>query len=155
MNAKTPINTISSLSINGIQAEAVNADDFLANNKRTTEDFRAELAQALGTTGTLDIVTQMAFGTGGEIDDQGNPLPPTNNGPLNTVAITKSIKAVTYPLSTTVCFEAEILKGEITAAINEVALIDAKGHTVAKMRLLTSKGIDAESSLIFRWYVEF
>lgn len=143
------INTAHTLSINDANQE------FLMGNKKTTTDYRAALAQAIGTTGTIAKIVQMAFGTAGETDNQGNPLPPTDNGPLNNVVSTKDIKAVTYPVPTTVCFEAEILKGEITAAINEVALIDENGNTAAKMRLLTSKGTDAESGLIFRWYVEF
>lgn len=133
----------------------ISPDDFLASNKKTTADYRAALAQAIGTTGTIAKITHMAFGDAGEVDEQGNPLPPTENGPLNNVVITKPITAVTYPVQTTACFEAEILQGEVTAAINEVALIDSAGNTAAKMRLLTSKGTDAESGLIFRWYVEF
>lgn len=143
------INTVHKLAVND------NNQDFLMGNKKTTEDYRALLAQAIGTTGTIPIVLRMAFGTAGETDDQGNPMPPSGNGPLNNVVLTKNIKTVTYPIPTTVCFTAEIARGELTAAINEVALIDENGNTVAKMRLLTAKGTDAESGLIFRWYVEF
>lgn len=143
------ITTAHTLSINDADT------DFLMSNKKTTIDYRAALAQAIGTTGTIAKITKMAFGTAGETDDQGNPLPPTDNGALNNTVLIKDIKNVTYPVSTTVCFEAEILKGEITAAINEVALIAADGTIAAKMRLLTSKGTDAESGLTFRWYVEF
>lgn len=143
------------LTINGVQVAAVDPDDFLASNKRTTEDYRAALAQAIGTTGKIAKVVKMAFGVGGEADLQGNPMPPTGNGPLNDVVLTKAIAEVTYPVATTVCFMAEIAMGEVTAAINEVALVDEDDNTVAKMRLLTSKGTDAESGLIFRWYVEF
>lgn len=138
-----------------LQVFANAADDFLQSNKRTTEDYRAALAKAIGETGALPKITQMAFGTGGEADLQGNPLPPTGNGPLNEVALTKDIAEVTFPVPTTACFEARIEMGELTAAINEVALIDEAGNTAAKMRLLTSKGVDAESGLIFKWYVEF
>lgn len=143
------INTTHTLSVNDMN------EDFLMSNKKTTTDYRTAMAQAVGTTGTIAKVTQMAFGIAGETDEQGNPLPPTDNGPLNETVLTKEIKAVTYPVSTTVCFEAEIRKGEITAAINEVALLADDGMTAAKMRLLTSKGTDAESGLTFRWYVEF
>lgn len=157
MNLKntTPVNAMNTLTANDVQLEAVNPDDFLANNKRTTEFWRAALAQAIATTGKIDIVKQIAFGTGGEADDQGNPLPPTGNGNLNNVVLVKDVIEVTFPVPATACFKAEIQKGEITAEINEVALLDSKGNTVAKMRLLTRKGLDAETSLIFRWYVEF
>jgi hypothetical protein len=131
------------------------SDDFLAGNKRTTVTYRSALAQAVGTTGTIPKITQMAFGDAGEVDEQGNPLPPTDDGPLNHVVITKPITSVTYPVATTACFEAEIAQGEVTANINEVALLTEDGDTAAKMRLLTSKGTDAESGLIFRWYMEF
>lgn len=132
-----------------------NQDTFLQTNKKTTATYRAALAQAIGTTSTIAKVTKMAFGTGGEVDDQDNPVAPTDDGPLNNVVLSKTIKSVTYPIATSVCFEAEISAGEITAAINEVALIDDQERTVAKMRLLTSKGVDAESGLNFKWTVEF
>lgn len=132
-----------------------NVDDFFLGNKKTTTDYRAAMAQAIGTTGTISIVSKMAFGTGGEVDDQGNPAPPADNGPLNAQVIEKDIVEVTYPVPTTVCFEARIQQGEVTAAINEVALVAADGTVAARMRLLTSKGTDAESGLIFKWYVEF
>jgi hypothetical protein len=133
----------------------MSADDFLLSNKKTTTDYRAAMAQAIGTTGVISKITSMAFGNAGEVDGQGNPVPPSDNGPLNNVVLTKNLKSITYPIPTTVCFEAEILQGEITIAINEVALIDESGDTAAKMRLLTSKGTDGESGLIIRWYVEF
>ena len=91
----------------------------------------------------------------GETDEQGNPAPPSDNGNLNNVVLTKDITSVTYPVETSVCFEAEIEAGEYTGAINEVALIDEEEQTAAKMRLLTSKGVDAESGAIFKWTVEF
>ena len=69
--------------------------------------------------------------------------------------VDKNIKEVTYPVETSVCFEAEIEAGEYTGAINEVALIDEEEETAAKMRLLTSKGVDAESGAIFKLTVEF
>lgn len=133
----------------------INNDDFLLSNKKTTTDYRADLAQAVGTTGSIPKIIKMAFGNDGEHDDQGNPLPPSGNGPLNNVVLTKDVKIVTYPVSTTVCFEAEILAGELTIAINEVALIAEDGTTAAKMRMLTPKGVDGESGLIVRWYMEF
>ena len=131
------------------------SDDFFQSNKKTTIDYRAALANAIGTSGSIAKIVSMAFGTGGEIDAQGNPAAPSENGPLQTLVLTKAIKTVSYPVATTACFEAEIEAGEVTAAINEAALIDANGNTAAKMRLLTSKGTDAESGLIFKWYVEF
>ena len=127
----------------------------LKSNKKTTTDYRTAFAQAIGTTGTISKIVKMAFGTDGEDDGQGNPAPPTDNGPLNNVVLTKNIKEVTYPVETSVCFEAEIEAGEYTGAINEVALIDEQEQTAAKMRLLTSKGVDAESGAIFKWTVEF
>ncbi len=135
--------------------ELPTVEDFFLSNKKTTTDYRAALAQGVGSTGVISKITKMAFGTAGEVDEQGNPSPPSDNGDLNTVVLMKNIQAVTYPVNTTVCFEAEIAVGEITAAINEVALIAEDGTTAAKMRLLTSKGTDAESGLIFRWYMEF
>lgn len=134
---------------------SIQDDDFLLSNKKTTIDYRAALAQAVGVTGTISKITKMAFGNDGEHDNDGNPLPPTDNGPLNNTVLTKDIKAVTYPVSTTVCFEAEILAGELTQSINEVALIAEDGTTAAKMRMLTPKGVDGESGLIVRWYMEF
>lgn len=153
------VNTKQSLTINDEATAIAEADfdksTFLKSNKKTTTDYRAAFAQAIGTTGAIAKITQMAFGTAGESDEQGNPLPPTDNGALNNVVLTKDIKAVTYPVSTSVCFEAEVLAGEYTGDINEVALVNAEGTTAAKMRLLTSKGIDAESGAVFKWTVEF
>lgn len=137
-------------------ARSSNTEQFFLSNKKTTQDYRAAFAQAVGTTGTISKVTQMAFGVGGEADIQGNPLPPSDNGPLNEIVLTKDISEVSYPVSTTVKFRAVINKGELeSAAINEVALIAADGTTVAKMRCLTSKGIDAESGGIFDFSMEF
>lgn len=147
MNITTTVGVVNTLSIN--------SDDFLLSNKKTTTDYRADLAQAVGTTGAIPKITQMAFGNDGDMDDQGNPIPPSDNGPLNNVALIKDVKIVTYPVSTTVCFEAEILARELTMAINEVALIAEDGTTAAKMRMLTSKGVDGESGLIVRWNMEF
>lgn len=130
-------------------------DQFFLSNKKTTTDYRAALAQAVGTTGTIPKIVKMAFGTGGESDDQGNPLPPSDNGPLNNQVLVKDISSVSYPVPTTVKFRAEVQKGDTTAAINEVALIAADGTVAAKMRMLTSKGIDAESGAIFDWSMEF
>lgn len=89
----------------------------------------------------------MAFGTGGEVDEQGNPAPPSDNGPLNNVVLTKAITAVTYPVDTTVQFTAEILAGDVTAIINEIALIDENENTAAKMRLLTPKVLTTKADL--------
>lgn len=151
------INPKQSLSINGEPAPLAefNQDTFLQSNKKTTTDYRAAFAQAIGTTGTIAKIVKMAFGTAGEVDEQGNPAPPSDNGNLNNVVLTKDITSVTYPVETSVCFEAEIKAGDYTGDINEVALIDEEERTAAKMRLLTSKGIDAESGAVFRWTIEF
>lgn len=151
------INPKQTLAINGEPAPLAefNQDTFLQSNKKTTTDYRAAFAQAIGTTGTIAKIVKMAFGTNGEIDSQGNPAPPSDNGNLNNTVLTKNIKTVTYPVNTSVCFEAEIEAGDYTGDVNEVALIDSQNRTAAKMRLLTSKGIDAESGAIFRWTVEF
>ena len=138
-----------------ILTSTMSADDFLLSNKKTTTDYRAAMAQAIGETGMISKITRMAFGDSGDVDEQSNPIPPSDNGPLNNVVLIKEMTSVTYPVPTTVCFEAEILQGELTGMINEVALIAESGVTAAKMRLLTSKGTDGESGLIIRWYVEF
>lgn len=151
------VNVKNTLEVNGapVAVMAAGNEDFFLSNKKTTTDYRAALAQAIGTTGTITKIVKMSFGTGGETDDQGNPAPPAGNGPLNMAVLTVDIKAVTYPVSTTVCFEAEIPIGTVTAAINEVALITEDDVTAARMRLLTSKGTDAESGLNFKWNMEF
>lgn len=151
------INPTQTLEINGKPAPLAefNQDTFLQSNKKITTDYRAAFAQAIGTTGTIAKIVKMAFGTAGEVDGQGNPAPPSDNGNLNNVVLTKNITSVTYPIETSVCFEAEIEAGDYTGDINEVALIDEDDRTAAKMRLLTSKGIDAESGAVFRWTVEF
>ena len=150
------VNATHTLAINGVGVQSeFDQDTFLKSNKKTTTDYRTAFAQAIGTTGTISKIVKMAFGTDGEDDGQGNPAPPTDNGPLNNVVLTKNIKEVTYPVETSVCFEAEIEAGEYTGAINEVALIDEQEQTAAKVRLLTSKGVDAESGAIFKWTVEF
>lgn len=151
------INPTQTLEINGEPTPLAefNQDTFLQSNKKTTTDYRAAFAQAIGTTGTIAKIVKMAFGTAGEVDGQGNPAPPSDNGNLNNVVLTQNITSVTYPVETSVCFEAEIEAGDYTGDINEVALIDEDDRTAAKMRLLTSKGIDAESGAVFRWTVEF
>ena len=151
------INPKQSLSINGEPAPLAefNQDTFLQSNKKTTTDYRAAFSQAIGTTGQMAKIVKMAFGIAGETDDQGNPAPPSDNGNLNNVVLTKDITSVTYPVETSVQFEAEIEAGDYSGNINEVALIDEEERTAAKMRLLTSKGIDAESGAVFRWTIEF
>lgn len=157
MNLTSSGGTSQYLTINDEEmlALASNFDDFFLSNKKTTADYRAMLAQAIGTTGTIPRIVKIAFGTGGEVDDQGNPAPPSDNGPVNHEVLVKDVRAVTYPVPTTVCFEAAISIGDITEAINEAALIAEDGTTAARMRFLTSKGIDAETGLVIRWYVEF
>lgn len=155
---KQQINVLNTLSVNGEEAQATTTqvnDDFFLSNKKTTIDYRAAMALAIGTTGQIAKIVQMSFGIGGETDTQGNPAPPSDNGALNSTVLTVDIKNVSYPVPTTVCFEAEIPIGTVTAAINEVALIDEDGRAAAKMRLLTSKGTDAESGLNFKWFMEF
>lgn len=151
------INPKQTLAVNGeaVPLAEFNQDTFLQSNKKTTTDYRAAFAQAIGTTGQIAKIVKMAFGIAGETDEQGNPAPPSDNGNLNNVVLTKDITSVTYPFETSVCFETEIESGEYTGAINEVALIDEEEQTAAKMRLLTSKGVDAESGAIFKWTVEF
>ena len=151
------INPTQTLEINGepVPLAEFNQDTFLQSNKKTTTDYRAAFAQAIGMTGTIAKIVKMAFGTAGEVDEQGNPAPPSDNGNLNNVVLTKDITSITYPVETSVCFEAEIEAGDYTGDINEVALIDEEERTAAKMRLLTSKGIDAESGAVFRWTIEF
>lgn len=149
------VNLTHTLNVDGATVRAFDNDTFLKSNKKTTTDYRTAFAHAIGTTGTISKIVKMAFGTQGEVDGSGNPAPPTDNGPLNNVVLTKNIKEVTYPVETSVCFEAEIEAGEYTGAINEVALIDEQEQTAAKMRLLTSKGVDAESGAVFKWTVEF
>lgn len=129
--------------------------DFLSNNKLTTTVYRGLLAQAVGKTGTIEKITKMAFGDQGETDDQGNPAPPKATGDLNHTVLTVALDSITYTADNVVCFQATVAKGATTAAINEVALITETGKTAAKMRLLTSKGVDAEASLTVQWSVEF
>ncbi|WP_110955763.1 hypothetical protein [Anaerosinus massiliensis] len=133
----------------------VDVDDFLLSNKKTTIDFRKALAHAVSETGKISKIIKMAFGNGGETDDQGNPEVPSDTGGLNNLLLTKDISIITYPSETSVCFECEIAAGELTANINEVALIGENDETFAKMRLYTSKGTDAESGLVFKWTLEF
>lgn len=45
--------------------ELATIDDFFLSNKKTTTDYRAALAQAVGSTGIISKITKMAFGTGG------------------------------------------------------------------------------------------
>ena len=151
------INPKQTLAVNGeaVPLAEFNQDTFLQSNKKTTTDYRAAFAQAIGTTGQIAKIVKMAFGIAGETDDQGNPAPPSDNGNLNNVVLTKDITSVTYAVETSVQFEAEIEAGDDTGNINEVALIDEEERTAAKMRLLTSKGIDAESGAVFRWTIEF
>lgn len=129
--------------------------DFLNNNKVTTALYRRLLAHAVGETGTISKITQMAFGDAGETDDQGNPAPPIETGTLNHVVLTKTLDSVTFPSDNAVTFQATVNAGEITKDINEIALIDEAGETAAKIRLLTSKGVDAETSRVFKWTLEF
>ena len=87
------VNVRHTLNVNGedIDVLAMDNSSFLASNKKTTADYRALFAQAIGTTGTIPKIVKMAFGTGGEVDEQGNPAPPSDNGPLNNVVLTKAI----------------------------------------------------------------
>ena len=129
--------------------------DFLSENKVTTTLYRGLLAQAVGKTGTIEKITQMAFGDQGETDDSGNPAPPSSEGDLNHTVLTVKISSVTYTASNIVCFTATIAKGATNASINEVALITSGGKTACKMRLASDKGVDAETALTFKWSIEF
>lgn len=132
-----------------------NNDSFFNVNKLTTDNYRDAMAHAVGSTGTIARVTKMGFGDQGDIDSDGNPVPPTSTGPLNHVILVKNVNEITYPEPYTVCFRAEIDPGEITAEINEVALMDDDENTLAKIRLFNGKGVDEESGLVFKWKMEF
>ena len=129
--------------------------DFLSENKVTTTLYRGLLAQAVGKTGTIEKITQMAFGDQGETDDSGNPAPPSSEGDLNHIVLTVDIESVDFTADNIVCFTATVAKGATDASINEVALITSGGKTACKMRLASDKGVDAETSLIFKWSIEF
>lgn len=130
--------------------------EFLKNNKLTTALYRKLLAQAVGETGTISKITQMAFGDAGETDEQGNPAPPKETGDLNNVVITKDLDSISFSADNVVVFQATLEAGEAKATnINEIALIDEAGETAAKIRLLTAKGVDDETSLVFKWSLEF
>lgn len=128
---------------------------FLSNNKLTTSLYRKLLAEAVGKTGTISKITKMAFGDQGETDEQGNPALPSLDGDLNNVVLTVELDSVEYTADNVVCFNATVAKGATTAQINEVALITENDETAAKMRLLTSKCVDAETQLTFAWSIEF
>ena len=87
------INPKQTLAVNGeaVPLAEFNQDTFLQSNKKTTTDYRAAFAQAIGTTGQIAKIVKMAFGIAGETDDQGNPAPPSDNGNLNNVVLTKDI----------------------------------------------------------------
>lgn len=144
------VEAIQTLSVDGVDTDA-----FLESNKKTTTEYRKAFAQAMGSGEALSPITAMAFGDGGETDSQGNPDIPSNSGDLNNVVLMKTLDSITYPVETSVCFQATIDAGEYTGSVNEVALIAKDGTTAAKMRLLTDKGIDAESGCIFKWTVAF
>lgn len=129
--------------------------DFLSENKVTTTLYRGLLAQAVGKTGTIERITQMAFGDQGETDDQGKPAPPSSEGDLNHTVLTVDIESVDFTADNIVCFTATVEKGATDASINEVALITSGGKTACKMRLASDKGVDAETSLMFKWSIEF
>ena len=131
------------------------ASEFLANNKLMTVAYRGLLAKAVGSTGTIDKITKMAFGDKGETDEQGNPAPPSNTGDLNHVVATSDIETVEFPTDNMVRFTTTLAAGTVATGINEVALVTEGGVTAAKMRLLTSKGVDVETNLIFTWSIEF
>lgn len=91
------VNTTHTLTVNGVGVQRqseFDQDTFLKSNKKTTTDYRTAFAQAIGTTGRISKIVKMAFGIAGETDEQGNPAPPTDNGPLNNVVLTKNIKEV-------------------------------------------------------------
>lgn len=129
--------------------------EFLANNKLMTAAYRGLIAKAVGSTGTIDKITKMAFGDKGETDEQGNPAPPSNTGDLNNVVATADIEKIEFPSDNLVSFTTTLAAGTAATGINEVALVTEGGVTAAKMRLLTSKGVDVETSLIFTWSIEF
>lgn len=131
------------------------SSDFLSENKVTTTLYRGLLAQAVGKTGTIEPITQMAFGDQGETDDSGNPAPPSAEGDLNHTVLTVNIESVDFTADNIVCFTASVAKGATDASINEVALITSGGKTACKMRLASDKGVDAETSLMFKWSIEF
>lgn len=147
--------TLTNDTVQTLSVDDIDVDTFLESNKKTTTSYRQAFAKAMGETGTLSPIVKMAFGDGGETDSQGNPAVPSDSGDLNNVVLTKTLDGVTYPTTTSVCFQCTINAGETTASINEVALIADDGTTAAKMRLLTDKGVDAESGCIFKWTVEF
>lgn len=126
-------------------------------NSVTSKKARELFAQAHGTTGTIPVVVQMAFGNGG-VDGSNIPIPPSATASpltLGNQLLVKNIESVAYPVSTTVRFTCRLLSTELNGYdISEAALIDNAGNVVAK-KTFTKKGKDAETELVFEWDEEF
>ena len=130
-------------------------DDFFTVNKKPTHAMRDAIVRALGSGDTLPQITRMQFGTGGAVDDSGNPLPPTDTGGLNNAVLTVPISVVEYIGKGAVRLTGRIEPDTLYDNINEAALLSSDGTAFAKYRMLTAKGMDAETGIIFEWTLEF
>lgn len=134
----------------------INEEEFYKVNKVTTVNYRVALAKAIGETGTLPVIKQIAFGDKGDVDSYGNPTTPNDSSDLNRQLIAKDITKVSFSGDGSVTFETELSAGDIqSTGVNELALIDENGDTAAKIRLASDMGINREIGAIVRWTVIF
>lgn len=121
----------------------------------TTDRVRAKLARAIAETGTIPVITHIAFGDGG-CDGSGDPISPdpTANA-LNHEVFRLPVSAVTYPTP----YRADIT-AEVTSAayndtpITEMGAVDAEGDFVGfqTFKAVTKQDIVA---LAFNWSCQF
>ena len=121
----------------------------------TTNKVRAKMAKAIGETGRIAIVKEMAFGIGG-VDENNQPIAPSvDDNALKNEVFRLPIEVITYPLPTTVEFDVTLDRPEFNGhEISEFGIVDEDGDFVGIQTFPKITKSDL-ATLKFFWDIEF
>lgn len=121
----------------------------------TTNKVREKMAKAIGETGRIARVVELAFGIGG-VDANHQPIAPSvEDNYLKNEVFRVPVEIVSYPIPTTVEFSALLDRPEFNGhEISEMGIVDEDGDFVG-IQTFTIKTKDELSIMKFIWDIEF
>ena len=121
----------------------------------TTNRVRAKMAKAIGETGRIAIVKELAFGIGG-VDEHNEPIAPSvDDNTLKNEVFRIPVENVSYPMGTTVEFDVVLNRPEFNGhEISEFGIIDEDGDFagIQTFPIVTKSDL---ATLKFYWDIEF
>ena len=121
----------------------------------TTDLVRGKIAKAIGETGVIARVKELAFGIGG-VDENNQPIAPsTSNNSLVNEVFRIPVGSVTYPMGTTVEFEVTLDRPDQNGyELSEFGIVVEDGDFVGiqTFSIITKSDL---AKLTFFWRIEF